>query len=313
MSYAKGFSGLNSSNDMEEVDDATFLRHGQRGSAYMLANNQNNFNDNNEWEDKRQQLLAERRAIEERTLQSSEISLGLVYDTEKVGQETAQELVRQRDQLNNVEEKLDSMNAMMRVSQKHLTSMKSFFGGFKNYFSKSQDTNVAVNRNVVQNNSNRPTTLLESPVTTQEYYRKPESKPESKPVSISQKIDEQLEENLTELDFGLGRLKNLARDLGSEIDVQNQQIDRITTKAERSEDTLQYQNRQMKRILKNWSQIIGLMDHSIICICSTVMLCLCELYSRLHRIGVIFIYLVKYLFSNDFDEFINAIKINKMK
>lgn len=262
MSYGRSIGGVNSAHDIEEVDDMTFLRHPRQGSGYMLANDHSISDANTDWEDRRRQLLAERRAIEERTLQSSEISLGLVYDTEKVGQETAEELVRQKDQLNNVEEKLDSMNAMMRVSQKHLTSMKSFFGGFKNFFSKTEDTNIPVNRTVgsigVQNTANRSInqsqSLSQSPV-TQEFYKKSDLKPESNDRSISRRIDEQLDENLSEIDLGLGRLKNLAMDLGSEIDVQNQQIDRITTKAERSEDTLQYQNRQMKRILKNWFMI----------------------------------------------------------
>ncbi|CAG2162170.1 unnamed protein product [Oppiella nova] len=209
-------NGNNRDSTVEDVDDMTFLRHPRQGSSgYMLANTDTTTDSNTEWEDKRRQLLAERRAIEERTLESSKVSLGLVYETEKTGIETAEELVRQREQLDNVEEKLDSMNSIMRVSQKHLTSMKSIFGGFKNYFSKNETNPTIANK------------------------------------SQSNGMDHKLDQNLSEIDLGLGRLKNLALGLGSEIEEQNQSLDRITGKAERAEDTLQHQNRQMKRILKN--------------------------------------------------------------
>ncbi|XP_054165041.1 synaptosomal-associated protein 29-like [Oppia nitens] len=265
----------------DEVDDMAFLRHPRQGSSgYMLANSGlNSNNENNDWEDKRRQLLAERRAIEERTLESSKVSLGLVYETEKTGIETAEELVRQREQLDNVEEKLDSMNAIMRVSQKHLTSMKSIFGGFKNYFSKSNDTIANKNQNntigsrpSVHSESNLINTIdnIRSDATSNSASNHPffnqrgidsngfdfDDNSDNKKVDTNEKsrtkqIDRQLNQNLTEIDLGLGRLKNLALGLGDEIQTQNQQLDRITTKAERSEDTLQHQNRQMKRILKN--------------------------------------------------------------
>ena len=281
MSYVNN-SRVNDKNpfndESEDIDDATFLRNPRHGSSgYLLANNQNDLND---WENKRQQLLAERRAIEERTLQSSKVSLGLVYETEKTGIETAEELVRQREQLNNVEEKLDSMNSIMRVSQKHLTSMKSIFGGFKNYFGRTGETNATPNRNQNNSISSRPGIQSDSPLSNAidslrndsnansarnhpvlaqrgidtngfRFEDDSDPKPQTNYKSRSRQIDQQLDQNLSELDLGLGRLKNLAIGLGSEIEDQNQTLDRITGKAERAEDTLQHQNRQMKRILKN--------------------------------------------------------------
>jgi len=242
-----------------------------------LANTDTTTDGNTEWEDKRRQLLAERRAIEERTLESSKVSLGLVYETEKTGIETAEELVRQREQLDNVEEKLDSMNAIMRVSQKHLTSMKSIFGGFKNYFSKNE-TNPTIGNKSQSNGSIsvRPAIHSDSrlsntidnmrdeanansarnhPFLTQRGIETDDNfdneRHDGKQMSRSRQVDQKLDQNLSEIDLGLGRLKNLALGLGSEIEEQNQSLDRITGKAERAEDTLQHQNRQMKRILKN--------------------------------------------------------------
>jgi synaptosomal-associated protein 29 len=264
-------SFVNNKDNIEDMDDFTFLSHPRQGSSgYLLGNNDSD----NDWEQKRRQLLEERRQIEERTLQNSKVSLGLIYETEKVGLSTAEELVRQREQLNNVDEKLDSMNAIMRVSQKHLTSMKSIFGGFKNYFSRNSDTNQP---NIL---SSRPALHSESPLVntidtlksdsnlnsarnhpalTQRGidtngFRLDDEELDEKPVSDfslrSRQINRQLDQNLEEMDLGVGRLKNLALGLGNEIDDQNSLLDRITGKSERAEDTLQHQNRQMKRILK---------------------------------------------------------------
>lgn len=48
---------------------------------------------------------------------------------------------------------------------------------------------------------------------------------------------------------GLARLRGLGLNLGTEIDTQNTQIERITGKAERADVTMNDQTRQMKKVL----------------------------------------------------------------
>ena len=48
---------------------------------------------------------------------------------------------------------------------------------------------------------------------------------------------------------GMSRLKNLAMGLGDEIQTQNEQLDRIDLGVGRAHDTIDDQNRQMRRIL----------------------------------------------------------------
>ncbi|GIY95196.1 synaptosomal-associated protein 29 [Caerostris extrusa] len=113
-------------DDDEDIDDNDFLNHPRQGkSGYMFGNDSGN--EQNEWEIKRKQLLEERRRIEERTLQSTNNSLGLLHESEQVGILTAEELVKQREQLENIEENLDVINNTMRTSQKHINSLKSIF------------------------------------------------------------------------------------------------------------------------------------------------------------------------------------------
>lgn len=255
----------------DEVSDSDFLSSGPpktQGSG------------SNDYQQRRQQLLEERRKIEERTLQSSKMSLGLVYESEKIGLSTAEDLIKQGEKLQNVDRNLDSMNSTMRVTQKHLTSMKSLFGGIKNYFSKTPETpSMSSSQSVPGSMGSRPNTYRSSltdtigQVSSESDSRSADNHPalvrrglggnpfdeedetgkrapRSGYEARSRQIDKQLDNNLGELDMGLNRLKNLALGLGNEIESQNEMIEKITTKAERAEDTIGHQNRQMRQILK---------------------------------------------------------------
>lgn len=128
--------------DKEEVDDYTFLNHPQQGSSGYLLDDDSLPNSNSGWFERREQLLNERKKIEERTLDTAKRSLGLIYETESTGYDTARNLVEQREKLENTEKNLDSINSMTRQTQKHLNVMKSWFGGFKSMFSKIPETTI---------------------------------------------------------------------------------------------------------------------------------------------------------------------------
>jgi len=57
---------------------------------------------------------------------------GLLYETQEVGKATAVELAKQREQLEKTSHQLDEINSTLRFSQRHLTGLKSVFGGLKN-------------------------------------------------------------------------------------------------------------------------------------------------------------------------------------
>lgn len=252
MSYIKG----NRPNlyEEEEVTDEEFLRSGR-----------NNFSSNSK-DATLEQIHAESKRLQQSTLQSTRTTLGLIYETEKVGLGTAEELLHQREQLENVDQKLDGINSIMRVSQKHITSMKSVFGGIKNYFSK--DKNAALpnkpgggesskmKSSASENVLSKTLNTLKNDVDDVHQSSHPrmknlESISESPSSNNISAFDKQLDDNLLEIGAGVGRLKELALGLGSEIDSQNKLLDRIGSKADRSQDTIANQNRQMKRILKS--------------------------------------------------------------
>lgn len=263
-------------DDDDEVDDSEFLNHPRQGKSGYILGNQSAGNEQNEWEVRRQQLLEERRRIEQRTLQSTNNSLGLLHESEQVGILTAEELVKQREQLENIDENLDFINSTMRTSQKHINSLKSIFGGIKNYFSKGgqQDPTVNVPVDVPDrkhssalsstiDNLKSDTKLSEAthpalrirnlPYDDSDSFKNdlsPVKTPSPVATKSTDNVEEKLDKNLEFMSMGLGRLKNLAIGLNDEIEQQNEMIDRIHNKADKADETLEYQNRQIKRILK---------------------------------------------------------------
>lgn len=117
----------------EEVDDETFLKNSRR--SYPNSNQPTNF------EEQRQVFLERQKAIENRTIQSTERSISLLRDSEQIGIATAEELMRQREQLERTDKRLDEINSTLRFSQKHINGIKSVFGSLKNYLSGRNEQN----------------------------------------------------------------------------------------------------------------------------------------------------------------------------
>ncbi|KAB0358670.1 hypothetical protein FD754_002826 [Muntiacus muntjak] len=61
--------------------------------------------------------------------------------------------------------------------------------------------------------------------------------------------EDEMEENLTQVGDILGNLKNMALDMGNEIEAQNQQIERITEKADTNKDRIDNANARAKKLI----------------------------------------------------------------
>lgn len=81
-----------------------------------------------------EQLQQQKQASMSRQLQGTQRALASIYDSEQIGVATAEELVRQGEQLDNVDNNLDKINSDMKTSQRHLNSIKSVFGSVKNWW-----------------------------------------------------------------------------------------------------------------------------------------------------------------------------------
>lgn len=244
----------------DDIDDETFLRSAPPRN--LPAGHYQNFDD--DMTQKRQQLLQRKKEIEERTIQSSERSVSLLRDSEQIGVATAEELIRQREQLQRTEKRLDDINSTLRFSQKHIQGIKSVFGSLKNYLSgKSLDapipstklsessssgsiTSPALSNTLEQVQSNISTSYSSTKI--KESYNDNNREDVAKPAS--DRVTKALEQNLNEMSGSLARLKHLAIGLSEEIDSQNDLIDNITDKTETADIMLQQQNKDMLHLLK---------------------------------------------------------------
>lgn len=218
----------------------------------------------------RQTFEQRRRELEESTLATSQRCLGVLKETEQVGIATAEELHRQREQLEKTKKQLDEINNSLRFSQKHLNSLKSVFGGLKNYLAGRMGPDQQQN-----SATGIPRTNI-SPSPSEEIYPNPQDfripdnywpdattriRPDyhhqSQEMALTNGsagaaggFSHQLDQNLDDMRGNLSRLKHLALDLNQEIDSQNDLIDDISNRVDDVDVKIGKQNKDMNRLLR---------------------------------------------------------------
>lgn len=239
------------------------------------------------FDDKRQRMQQMVHASEDRQLESTQRALASIYESEAMGTATAEELLRQKEVLNNIERKTDEINSTLTVSQRHINNIKSVFGGVKNWWQGKKDTTQPqaegreaspLDKFVKKDNAETGSSggqaggdsygsggessygvrgvrdadldsRFMAGASSSQYRPSGSGLQYVQPITRSAR-EEELDKNLGMMSDGMGRLKMLAMGLGEEIEAQNEQLDRITPKVDRSNDLLENQNRQMGRILK---------------------------------------------------------------
>ncbi|XP_011313155.1 synaptosomal-associated protein 29 [Fopius arisanus] len=239
----------------DDVDDEDFLRSGPSPPNMSSSNSFMNFNYNIERQ--HQQLIERRKAIEDKTIKSSERSISLLRDSEQIGAATAEELIRQREQLERTEKRLDDINSTLRFSQKHIQGIKSVFGSLKNYLSgKSLDSPVP-STNATEFKAAESSRL--APIVEQTRSNLAANHPSlyhcglldgGPDEPVTDNVSKILERNLEEMGGSLARLKGLAIGLTEEIDSQSTLIDNVADKTERADIMIGKQNKDMRHLLK---------------------------------------------------------------
>ncbi|ROI64765.1 Synaptosomal-associated protein 29 [Anabarilius grahami] len=223
-------------------------------------------------ERRQRQLQQEVMRTAQSAVDSSHRSLGLIYESEKVGAETAEELIRQGEALKRTERMIDNMEQDMRTSQRHINTIKSVWGGMVNYFKgKPEPPKPAQKDQPVsyEANSRLQNALVESKQQEDKYQashpnlRKLDTSGFGASASLDngppdqngypknkqlQAAHHQLDNNLDEMSLGLGRLKNLGLGLQSEIDDQDVSLDSLLNKVDSMDGKISSTNRQLKNL-----------------------------------------------------------------
>ncbi|EMP40259.1 Synaptosomal-associated protein 29 [Chelonia mydas] len=200
------------------------------------------------------------------------------------------ELVRQGEALKRTERMVDKMDQDLKISQRHINSIKSVFGGFVNYFkSKPPETKPEQNgAPEYQGNSRLKEAMVFSKEQESRYQEshpnlrklrnsdydfsgtnsessvQPDVYPKNQHLrAYHQKIDS----NLDDMSSGLGRLKNLALGLQTEIDEQDDILDRLTGKVDKLDVNITSTERKelvrQGEALKRTERMVDKMDQDL--------------------------------------------------
>lgn len=201
---------------------------------------------------------------------SSYRSLGLIYESEKMGVETAEELMRQGEVLKRTDKMLDNMDQDLKTSQRHINSIKSVWGGLVNYFKGKPETKPPSEEPKAYQASDSLQNALSNSRGHEDKYQA--SHPNLRKLDtggfgatasvddssygqngypknkVLKEAHQTLDNNLDEMADGLKRLKNLGLGLQSEIDDQDASIDSLLNKVDNMDLKIHNTNQQMKRL-----------------------------------------------------------------
>ncbi|KAM3920196.1 synaptosomal-associated protein 23 isoform 1-T2 [Leptodactylus fuscus] len=192
--------------------------------------------------------------VTDESLESTRRMLTLVEESQDAGVKTLTMLDEQGEQLKRVEEGLDQINKDMREAERNLTELnkccglcvcpgkraKSFETGDmykKAWGNKDQESEDVISKQPRQvNGQPQPSGAGQSGG----YIKR---------VTNDAREDE-MDENLQQVGSILGNLKNMALDMGNEIDSQNKMIDRINEKAITNKDRIDEANVRAKKLIE---------------------------------------------------------------
>ncbi|NP_001127600.1 synaptosomal-associated protein 23 [Pongo pygmaeus] len=194
--------------------------------------------------------------ITDESLESTRRILGLAVESQDAGIKTITMLDEQKEQLNRIEEGLDQINKDMRETEKTLTELNKCCGlcvcpcnRTKNF-----ESGKAYKTTWGDGGENSPCNVVSKQpgLVTNGQPQQPTTGAASggyiKRITNDAREDE-MEENLTQVGSILGNLKDMALNIGNEIDAQNPQIKRITDKADTNKDRIDIANARAKKLI----------------------------------------------------------------
>ena len=193
---------------------------------------------------------------------SSNRSVRMIAESQATAIETAEELRKQREQLERTNKNLDKMNDDLNQSERHITSLKSIWGTMSNWFKKPVESSQPVDKPTRNQDSDASLKATNQEIQNNlkqldkvnltfdsNHTRNNLSSGEFNP-RLTTNEDEIVDNNLDQLLAGLTVLKGHGLALGNEIDEQNQLLDDIHQKAGRMDDKVELQNKRINKILR---------------------------------------------------------------
>jgi len=197
-----------------------------------------------------QELQMKANQVTDESLESTRRMLALCEESQDVGANTLVALNHQGEQLDRIEEGMDQINADMKEAESNLAGMEKCCGICvlpcnKNASFKEDEGTWKRNEDgkVVNNQPQRvmDPAMANGIVPAAGYIAK----------ITKDARESEMENNMGEVSTMIGNLRNMAIDMGSEIENQNNQLDRINAKGESNENRISIANQRAGQLLKN--------------------------------------------------------------
>ncbi|XP_053629683.1 synaptosomal-associated protein 25 isoform X4 [Cherax quadricarinatus] len=181
------------------------------------------------------------------TLESTRRMLSLCEESQDAGAKTLYMLGEQGEQLDRIEEGMDQINADMKEAEKNLTGMEKCCGlcvlpcNKSSQFKEDESTWKGKEDGVVSSQPQRVMDDRNGLGASGGYIGR---------ISNDAREDE-MEDNMGQVNTMIGNLRNMAIDMGSEIENQNRQITRINAKGTSNVTHVTEANEKAGKLLKS--------------------------------------------------------------
>ncbi|XP_042292862.1 synaptosomal-associated protein 23-like isoform X1 [Thunnus maccoyii] len=200
-------------------------------------------------------------AVTDESLESTRRMLQMAEESKQTGVNTMVMLDQQGEQLKNVEEGLDQINQDMKQAEKNLTDLSKCCGlcvcpcdrvtsiEHESRYKRTWGTGGGD----AEGNADGSGVVSRQPSGVRngqagQVNAQAPSGPYIKRITNDAREDE-MEENLDAVGSIIGNLKNMAVDMGNEIDKQNKQIDRINDKADMNKVRIDDANQRANKLI----------------------------------------------------------------
>jgi len=178
-------------------------------------------------------VRTESKASTNRTLQK----LG---EAQEIAATTSEKLAHQGDQLNRIADDNYKIEADMKIAARQIRSIKSIFGAMANKFTsspsgrrkQSKEKQEDTSKDKGDSNSKKA-----GQVDGQQAFAEPAKKYE----------EDDIDRDLDQISFGISNLKNIASEMGKEIDSQTKTIDKLIDQTDRNEGLISKFSTKIKK------------------------------------------------------------------
>ncbi|BFZ11905.1 hypothetical protein BsWGS_14943 [Bradybaena similaris] len=197
-----------------------------------------------------QELQMQSNLITDESLESTRRMLALCEESQDVGVKTIVMLDEQGEQLDRIEEGMDQINQDMKDAEKNLEGLEKCCGlcvlpwkRSKNFEKGSDYSKTWKATEDGKINTNGPRLVVD---------QGNGSGPAGGYITriTNDAREDEMEQNIGEVAGMVGNLRNMAVDMGNEIESQNRQLDRINMKGMSNETRITAANQRATRLLK---------------------------------------------------------------